>query len=80
MEKLEEKRIGKVHTGFCSYVQDLPSRPNSEKLKDLILAYCGIIDLGFEIPTKDYIKGAVEYYKGNVRKGDELTPCALGDS
>ena len=79
MAKQDEKTIGKVHTGFCSYVQDLPSHPNSEKLKDLILAYNGIIDLGFDL-TKDYIKGAVEYYKGNVRKGDELTPCALGDS
>ena len=79
MAKQDEKTIGKVHTGFCSYVQDLPSNPNSEKLKDLILAYNGIIDLGFDL-TKDYIKGAVEYYKGNVREGDKLTPCALGDS
>jgi len=82
MAKLDEKRIGKVHTGFCSYVQDLLSEPNSEKLKDLVLAFCGVKDLGFDVPTKekDYIKGAAEYYKGNVSKGDELTPCALGDS
>jgi len=80
MAKLDEKRIGKVHTGFCSYVQDLLSEPNSEKLKDLVLAFNGIKDLGFDVPTKDYIKGAVEYYKGNVDKGDELTPCAFGDS
>jgi len=32
--------------------------------------------LGFETI---YIKGAVEYYKGNVRDGDKLTPCAFGD-
>jgi len=80
MAKQDEKTIGKVHTGFCSFVQDLPSQPSSEKLKDLVLAYNGIKDLGFEVPTKDYIKGAVEYYKGNVRDGDKLTPCALGDS
>jgi len=79
MVKLDEKTIGKVHTGFCSYVQDLLSERNSEKLKDLILAFNGIKDLGFDVPTKDYIKGAVEYYKGNVSGGDELTPCDFGD-
>jgi len=80
MAKQDEKTIGKVHTGFCSFVQDILSEPNSEKLKDLVLAFCGVKDLGFDVPTKDYIKGAAEYYKGNVSKGDELTPCALGDS
>jgi len=80
MAKLDEETIGKVHAGFCAFVQDLPSNPSSEKLKDLVLAYNGIKDLGFKVPTKDYIKGAVEYYKGNVDKGDELTPCAFGDS
>jgi len=80
MAKQDEQRIGKVHTGFCSFCEDLLSNPSSEKLKDLVLAYNGIKDLGFDVPTKDYIKGAVEYYKGNVDKGDELTPCAFGDS
>jgi len=79
MAKQDEQRIGKVHTGFCAYVLDLPSKPNSERLKDLVLAYNGIKDLGFEV-TKDYIYGAVEYYKGNVSEGDKKTPCALGDS
>ena len=80
MAKLDEETIGKVHAGFCAFVQDLLSEQSSEKLKDLVLAYNGIKDLGFEVPTKDYIYGAVEYYKGNVDRGDELTPCAFGDS
>jgi len=80
MAKQDEQTVGKVHTGFCAFVQDLPSNPSSEKLKDLILAFCGVKDLGFDVSTKDYIYGAVEYYKGNVREGDKKTPCALGDS
>jgi len=76
--KLDERTIGKVHIGFCSFVEDLLSQQNSEKLKDLVLAYNGIKDLGFEV-LKDYIYGAVEYYKGNVREGDQLTPCDFGD-
>jgi len=79
MAKQDEKRIGKLHTGFCAFCKDLSSHPNSEKLKDLILAFCGVKDLGFDVPSEDYIYGAVEYYKGNVSEGDKKTPCALGD-
>jgi len=66
-------------TDICSWIQGKggPSAIGSYDITQLILAYIGIKDLGFEV-TSAQIAGVIMYYIGNTSSGDALTGCGGG--
>ncbi len=63
--------------GFCAWIKNkIEGGLKSQDIMQLVMAYLGEIDLGFDVTTIK-IMAAVSYYLGEIDTGNKMSGCGV---